>query len=269
MKKHLSSKSFSYEVKTLLLPVDILEVDDYQSGVRTYQVNQMVKNYDPLGVGTLFVSFRNGKYYVFDGQHRMLVLKILGIEYVSCLVHYGMTYEEEAKAWDFYNRQPKKATKLDAANADLKRGDEEAIAIDKAVRNAGLEVDYRGSQQNGKIKAYVALQKVYKEYGPSTLTKVLLFIKRVYGDQHDAYKGYIILGITQFLVKFEKDPRFNLSFLEKRMKKQGLETFDATIGNIYKLQTRSSGVTQIVATIHTLLELYNKGKNNENKISLY
>src|SRR5699024_1624581 len=99
-------------------------------------------------------------------------------EEVECIIHYGMTYKDEAKAWDYFNKQITKASKLDEANASLKRGDMLAVAIDEAVQEIGLEVDYKRQNVRGFIQAYGALEQVYKRDGKNRLQEVLLFIRR-------------------------------------------------------------------------------------------
>ena len=116
------SPTTKFQKNLATLPVSIIRVDDYQRVLRESNVKKIVSGFDPIGLQHLSISFRDGEYYVFDGQHRLEALKRLGIEEVECIIHYGMSYEDEAKAWDYFNKQITVASRLDEANAALKRG---------------------------------------------------------------------------------------------------------------------------------------------------
>ena len=66
-----------------------LNVDTrYQRVVIQDSVNDLVKNWNPLFVGVLYVAKRkNGSFYVIDGQHRMLAAKELGLTVDVKIIH--------------------------------------------------------------------------------------------------------------------------------------------------------------------------------------
>jgi len=56
---------------------DLISSQSYQRDVDQKRVSYIVTNYDPHKFGIIKVSFRDGKYYVFDGQHRIAAFKVL------------------------------------------------------------------------------------------------------------------------------------------------------------------------------------------------
>jgi hypothetical protein len=54
----------------------ILSDPDYQRTLDVNRVKRIVANFNPNLVNPIKVSLRNGKYYVFDGQHTLAALKM-------------------------------------------------------------------------------------------------------------------------------------------------------------------------------------------------
>lgn len=79
---------------------DLISNQPYQRDIDQKRVSYIVSNYDPHKFGIIKVSFRDGKCYVYDGQHRIAAFKVLNGDqdgFVKCEVHYGLAYEDEAK----------------------------------------------------------------------------------------------------------------------------------------------------------------------------
>lgn len=246
----------------MLLPVANLKVAEYQRVLRDSTVASIVENFDPVGIGSLLVSQREGSYWVFDGQHRLAALKALGIRSVSCIVYTGMTASEEAKAWDYYNTQSKRATVLDKASAALFRGDPLAVAIDQIVKSIGMDIDYQQKGKSNAIKAYSALQQVYKEFGAEFLRDVLLVIKATLGTERYTFESYIIKGFAEFLHQYRDVPAFNNADFLKKVAECGIDGLKIKI----KQNRHLTGRTNQVCTVMALRDLYNKKKTASKRL---
>lgn len=245
------------------LPVSLIKVDDYQRVLRESNVKKIVKNFDPVGLQHLSISYREGQYYVFDGQHRLEALKRLGIEEVECIIHYGMTYKDEAKAWDYFNKQITKATPLDEANAALKRGDALAVAIDQAVNETGIEIDYKNKGTDGSVRSYNVIKRIFKKEGKERLQKVLLLITRTLGYEKKTLTGWFIDGVNDFLNEYQHQPSFDMAWFEKTLSRKG---FDSIRIETDAYKTMFGNKTKRECVVAVLVETYNKGKRRENKI---
>ena len=88
----------SYEYKRM--PAAWLETDfSYQRKIDSARVERIVNSFDPRLANEVKVSFRDGKFYVFDGAHTLSALKRIHGEdsfMVDCKVYYGLSYEDEA-----------------------------------------------------------------------------------------------------------------------------------------------------------------------------
>ena len=73
--------------------------ENYQRPLRSERVKLIVKSFDERIANEPKVSFRDGKYYVFDGQHTIDARKVMngGKDLpILCKVYMGMNEEEEA-----------------------------------------------------------------------------------------------------------------------------------------------------------------------------
>src|SRR5437764_10583991 len=82
------------------VPVEKIRVSETaQREFRPHRANQFAANFDPDAFGRLIVNFRDGHWWVIDGQHRLAAVKILGWTdiKVECECYEGLTEKEEAE----------------------------------------------------------------------------------------------------------------------------------------------------------------------------
>ena len=71
----------------------------YQRPVDEKEVDRLIRDWDERLLDPVIVSFRDGKFYVIDGQHRIAAMRKMnnGSEVMAvCKVYSGLTYEQEA-----------------------------------------------------------------------------------------------------------------------------------------------------------------------------
>ena len=90
-------KVFRFEFKQI--DSSKIKAANYQRLIKTRKVKKIVDNFDQNLVNVVKVSFRDGVYWDFDGDHTVVSCK----EHnggkdlaIWCKVFYGMTYEDEA-----------------------------------------------------------------------------------------------------------------------------------------------------------------------------
>ena len=64
----------NYEMRTIDTSVLIIPRDTYQRPLQSDEVKEIIAEYNPYLRNEPKVSFRDGKYYVFDGQHTLVAL---------------------------------------------------------------------------------------------------------------------------------------------------------------------------------------------------
>ena len=77
---------------------------NYQRTVKERTVQKLVNNWNPIYLDPIVVSYRDGRYNVIDGQHRVTAMKRMSESgktaadvKVLCVVHTGLTYADEAE----------------------------------------------------------------------------------------------------------------------------------------------------------------------------
>lgn len=254
-------KKYSKRIGTL--KVKDLIVDDYQRQLRVTNVNKIVKNYNPVGFGLLQVSHRDGSYFVFDGQHRLEAAKRLKMATVECLVYEGMSYEDEANAWKYFNSASTKPTQLDKAKVELITGDPLANALDKCVNKTGMYIDYENQGANGSIAAYNALRKVFESEGEMNLFNTITLLKQAFGIERKAFQKSTLLGVSNFLKKYSADAVYDEKWLIKRLEEIGIDQLINMINQTRKMFNAS----EMEAATSIILQVYNKNKARKNKLS--
>ena len=139
----------------MMINSKLLEVPrgSYQRELNAKRVRKIAAKFDPRLVNPPKVSYRNGRYYVFDGQHTIAVLKLLngGRDLmIRCIVYTGMTESEEALLFAQQAGEAAKLTPGDKMRAMIYGGDPECMAFLKATESVGLRLDY--TQRRGKLR---------------------------------------------------------------------------------------------------------------------
>jgi hypothetical protein len=118
------------------IPVDLLDLDHSYQRVETGNAKKIADNWDKDACEFLLVSYRNGKFYIIDGQHRFIAAKIKGIASLPCVIFSGLTRSEEARRFSIQGMGRKKLTPSDTFKANIECGntDYKEVAIDMEIK---------------------------------------------------------------------------------------------------------------------------------------
>ena len=116
---------------------------EYQRKLNIPNVEKMSAEFTELIANPPKVSYRDGHYFVFDGQHTIVTRRAMngGQDLpIICKVYEGLTEEEEAM---LFSRQTGVSTPL-TAGAELRAAlvgkDPESLAFVKATESTGLQL---------------------------------------------------------------------------------------------------------------------------------
>ena len=128
----------------------------------------------------LDVSFRDGKYWVIDGQHRLYAIKKRkgGDCTILCYVHYGMTVHDEAEFFLNQLKNTKTILTVDRMRIRFMTGDEKVVGMVRGAEKAGFIVDFDNHKANSRITALAALETVYNAISYDEYVKMLTVLKR-------------------------------------------------------------------------------------------
>jgi hypothetical protein len=247
--------SLAEAVKQDYVPIADLNVDtSYQRQLYETHVQKILRAYDEDLVDLLHVNVRaDGSMWVYDGQHRMEVLRRLGQDYAPCAMKHGLTREEEAHLYRQLNSARKHTTRMDDFRAALAEGDPQAKAIDAICREAGFIIRSGGTGQANTLKAVAA---AWKAYDRGVLGDVLKVVTDAWPGEHEAVDGTVINGMSFLLRNISVEPmlrgRFEMMDLAKKL---------GTVHPRQLLQrSRAAGGNSEISMAREIVAHYNSGK---------
>lgn len=180
----------------------ILIDHSYQRKVYLGVVNRIVNEFNPCLVNLIKVSFRDGKYYVFDGQHTMMALKKMHDNkdlFVSCEVFYGLTREMEAY---LFHEQEGVKTRIRSAEdlrARVVAKDVRVMDFISVTESFGFHVDIEKPEK--KENSIVAIRRAFNIYScDADLYKEMLdLLRRTWNGNTDSLIDLFLAGMFEFL----------------------------------------------------------------------
>ena len=185
------------QVNTRDIRVDVL----YQRDLDKNRVSQIVKNFDARLVNPCKLSFRDGRYYVFDGQHTIAALKAVhkGQDcMLDCKVFYGLTRCDEAELFVRQNGLSRPVSTNAKFRALFNNGDEDIIGMVQACEKSGIRVDFTGGKARNKVIALSSLFKVYSSASPRQFRNILEVLKAAWGGSPESFSSELLHGMWQF-----------------------------------------------------------------------
>lgn len=261
-KKPSAEKLESYTMEHL--PLNTLQLDrSYQRELNHAWVKKMARKFSPMLLNPLTVNIReDGSRFTVDGQHRTALLLEVGkgdID-VACIVHRGLSIEEEAWLFDELNKNQRKLTPLQQYRGAVAAGDPEALEIKAAVEGAGFVI--RPEQRDlsrSNIPGIAALKKVRSQYGHDRISQVLHLIAATWGHTHGP-SADIIQYVADFIYRYEG------SFNVRRFVRVFSKVDPAQLSSQVKVNKVSGGMDFLTAWNFKLVEIYNKGAREEHKL---
>lgn len=237
------------------LPCNSIKLAPYQRKCDLLRVNKYAENFNQDLFEAIHVSFRDNQYWVIDGQHRLMLAKKLGMKTIVCQVHYGMSYEEEAKLFDLYNgNESSKATTIHAKiNARIEYGDPATMEIKNIVESTGFIFGLDNSKAINKIIATSTLTFIHKQIGCEGLRRVLFLIKQSWDGIYEAVDKCMLMGVYLFVKNYVNDFK-DSDFINKMQK-----VHPRTILNEGKSNKKYSKAAYTPYGIEVLFQ-YNKGR---------
>lgn len=191
------------------LPVKDLIVDPrYQRELDEKRVKRMVENFNPNLLGVLQVTETPvpNQYAVWEGQHRLELLRRLGIDTVWCQISDDAdgvhTSEDQALLFEQAQKERKNLSWDDLHKSRCFRNDKDSADIEQIVNTLGFRV---GGATDRSIGAVGSLYEIYKNYGPDTLQSSIYTAAQAWHAAHGrgAFGDRILRGLAHFYRAYE------------------------------------------------------------------
>ncbi len=241
-------------LKQMKVKPAIVKVDyRYQRPTDEKRVEFIAANYDPMRVGVPVLSMRaDGSLWYIDGAHRgaAIVKAGQGDTPILCLVHEGLTVEEEAGWFVILNGDRVAVDVMSKYRARLIKKEPVAVEIHGIAKSKGLTISY--SHGSKTISAIAAVEWVHSKKG--NLAAVLDVLAPWALIDERALDGVIVKAVSIFL---EQYPEADASHLHRRL----LRTSPTVV--ISTLKTAKRDYPGWVAACLVLRSHYNKGTKKQ------
>lgn len=170
------------------------------TGINRAKVNKIKREFDPNQVNPALVSFRDGKYYIIDGQHTALAIYELngndGGTLIYCDVREGLTYQQEAKLFYDYNTNKTQPTIADKIWSLVCAGNHEAIEFKDIIERSGYTF---GRKTTNTINPIGTCWKIYnRPNGAVRLEEILTLIHDTWPTNTAAANIDMLKGMEEF-----------------------------------------------------------------------
>lgn len=195
----VEQNSHEWPYRFEVVRVDNIYIDRFQRPLNERWLKEREGRFDPAMVGAVVLSerTRRGKEYSgVDGQHRIELCRRESIAEVLAVVFHNLTIEQEAELFSRFQQERRAITPYQRFKADLVAGNQQARAIERIVREEGLELSESGDGP-GYIKCIRALEKVYED-DPAMLRQVLRLVQGAWGMLPYGRAERLIKGVWLF-----------------------------------------------------------------------
>jgi hypothetical protein len=172
-------------------PADLKVDDTYQRSIENGASQKLIRkiaiDWDWRLCVPLIVSRRAEGLFVIDGQHRVEGARLRDdIPFIPCATYDFQGPEAEAELFVQANRARRPMQRLDDFHAAIVAGDENAIAVNEVVAEAGLRVGRNQAWQmlkQGEVIFIGAIMRVMRVHGREVALTALTLIARAFEGQ--------------------------------------------------------------------------------------
>ena len=194
----------------LLSTGELYSGQPYQRPVSDPAVDRLVREWDPRLLTPLAVSYREGRYNLVDGQHRICAMrKKNGGKDVTtlCRVYRGLTYEQEAELYYKLDKAKGHLRLSHATKALVESGsDTEIIEIKRLLEGVGFiwALD-KPAGEAFEIGATRAVINAYRLLGGASFSRMLTLTARTWHGASSSLKASMLSGMALFLKTYETE----------------------------------------------------------------
>lgn len=197
-------------VKTLPVLISKVRMADYQREVDMKRVSKIVKEYNPHRDRPIEVSYRDGEYWCFDGQHRTRAHEMMGMDSILAQVHYGLSYRDEAALFARQHDNVQSVGIKDRWEAAVKSGSQnepEVHEIIKICKEMGFNVSTASSNKKNTFSCVRELQKIYSKHKRNGLLTAIWLVDTAWHEKENNTHHDIVAGICKLMDTYKLDDK--------------------------------------------------------------
>jgi len=234
---------------------------ELQRFIKVKVVNDIVNDFNPLRLGTIFVNKVGNKYNIIDGQHRVAALSRLGFKDVQCDVYFDLTKKQEAEIFDgLANRTGH--SQLEKHKSAILQEFPITMEIESLLLKLGMK--FANTPTGNNLSCIAIVYAAYKKDKVLLEQALKLYIESYGLNEKNGLTGVELSGLLIFLNEANKDPKFSQEFLKQRLE----ITPKSKLLRMGSAQKEANDTTSPKGYALALLNLYNHYKNEKNRLGL-
>ena len=182
----------------------------YQRPVEQKDVDRIIREWNSREITPVVVSFRDGKFNVVDGQHHIEAMrqKAGGRDViVPCIIHTGMTYEDEAALYARLDRDKKRLTLRQHTKAVVEAGsDAKVMEVKRLTEEVGFVWALKEpTGEPFEIAPIRALLNAYQLLGGEAFARMLSLLAGAWQGTPNSLKASMLSGMALFVKTYETE----------------------------------------------------------------
>ena len=182
----------------------------YQRPVNPKEVESLIREWDERLLEPVVVSFRDGKFFVVDRQHRIAAMcKMNGGNgtMVVCRVYTGLTYEQEAEFCYRLDKAKRRLSLSQSTNVLVESGSNtEIVEIKRLVESSGFTWALNKSHgKAGEITATRSLIEAYHMLGKTGFVRMLSLMQDTWQGEPRSLTASLLSGMALFVKTYGED----------------------------------------------------------------
>lgn len=223
-----------------------------QRKLKPSRIDELHADFDLELLGYPVVNFRDGFYWIIDGQHRVETTKrFLGEGWekqsITCRAYTGMTEKEEAAMFRRLNNNLS-VSAFDKFNVGVTEGDAECVAVKKAIERAGLHLGRE--KGDGSVSSVGTLAKIFRRANGETVTRALRIVHNAFGDP--GLTNQVIDGVAMVCERYNGAINDDESIERLNAMRGGVGALMSRAGTLRKQTGNSATVCIAAATVDVL-----------------
>jgi len=156
------------------VPISLMRIDDSYQRLVQNNIKKLMRNWNDEECQALLVSYRDGYFYIMDGQHRYVVANVKNISHLVCEIYTGLTREDEAKRFAKQNDNITRLTTYDTFKANLVYKESTDSSIKRVCDKFNVSVKKSNAAKN--LKSVSSARNIVRNNGEKALEWILSII---------------------------------------------------------------------------------------------
>ena len=216
----MMTNDFTYRVMDLNTAQLEIPRESYQRELSPDRVQRIVKSFDERIANEPKVSYRDGHYYVFDGQHTIAAreernggkpLPIL------CKVYMGMTESDEAMLFAQQTGESADLTAGARLRAEIYSGNPIAMSFLKATESTGLMLDLDQQRGTKRLACVATAFNEFQRVGAEKYKEALSLLLEAWNGDPDSLRAETVTAMCRFVELY--DGEYDRKRLVQRFRK--------------------------------------------------